>query len=71
MICILKRDAAHEVVGWIIAIDCADARRQASAAGEHELASLLYRMEGPFDHQLPPQQDLPIQSARYTMLVSA
>ena len=68
MICILKRDSTGEVVGWIIAADCADARRQAQGAGEHDLATLLYRMEGPLEHTMPPQQDLPLPGPRYTML---
>ena len=68
MICILKRDTCSEVIGWIIATDCADAVRQAYGAGEAELASLLHRMEGPLEYTLPTQQDLPISGPRYTVL---
>jgi hypothetical protein len=69
-VCIITRDASGEIVGWIIAEDCADARRQAQAALDHELASVLYRMEGPLEDTLPPQQELPINGLRYTMLRS-
>lgn len=69
MICILKRDpGTQEVIGWIIAADCADARTQAYGAGDQALAELLYRMEGPLEYTLPSQQDLPLPGPRYTML---
>jgi hypothetical protein len=69
MLCILKRDpATQEIIGWIIATDCADAKNQAYGAGEQALAELLYRMEGPLEHTLPSQQDLPLPGPRYTML---
>ena len=69
MICILKRDpSTQEVIGWIIAADCADAKNQAHRAGEEELAAILYRMDGPLEHTLPAQQDLPINGLRYTVL---
>jgi len=49
MICILKmaqtQHPAPEIEGWIIANDLPEARRKAAGAGEHELASELYRME--------------------------
>lgn len=45
MICILKRDQDKEIEGWILASDVHDARRQAHAALENELAGELYRME--------------------------
>ena len=69
MICILKRDPndRNEVMGWIIAQDLHDARRQAHQAMETQLAAILYRRE--FE---PPagQYELPINGPRYTMLVS-
>lgn len=68
MICILKRDTAGEIVGWIIAADCADAKNQARGIGEHALAELLYRMEGPLEHTLPAKMELPLPGARHTML---
>lgn len=68
MICILKRDGSGEVIGWIIATDCADAKNQAHMAGDQSLADLMYRMEGPLEHTLPAQQDLPLPGPRYTML---
>lgn len=69
MLCILKRDpSTREISGWIIATDCADARRQALAADERQLAEILSRMEGPLEHTLPSIQDLPINGPRYTML---
>ncbi len=71
MICILIRDPiSQEIVDWLMAVDCAHARRQADASGATMLAQLLYRMEGPLEHTLPPQQDLPLPGPRYTMLVS-
>lgn len=71
MICILKRDPATlEIVGWILATDLADARRQAYGAGDQDLATVLYRMEGPDEHSLPPQFDLPLPGPRYTMLTT-
>lgn len=71
MLCILKRDPSTQVItGWIIATDCADARRQAGAAGDRELEGILHRMEGPMENTLPNQQDLPINGMRYTMLRS-
>lgn len=45
MIVIIKQDAVKEIVGWIIATDVHDARRQAAAAFDHVLASELYRHE--------------------------
>ena len=52
MICILKmrtyplhQTADSVIAGWIIATTMADARHQAQAAGEHALATLLYRTE--------------------------
>lgn len=56
MICILKYPSppsdlsqplppAISLEGWIIATDLPDARRQAHAAGEQRLASLLYATE--------------------------
>lgn len=44
MLCILKIENG-EIKGWIIAHDVHDARRQADAAFERELAAELYRME--------------------------
>jgi hypothetical protein len=46
VICILKMNddtRHHAIEGWIIATDTEDARRQADAAGERNLAELLYR----------------------------
>jgi hypothetical protein len=52
MICVVKMEnvgdvypPALEPVGWIIAADMHDARRQAHAAGERALASWLYNKE--------------------------
>lgn len=71
MICIITRNPeTQEIDGWIIATDVADARRQADMARDRNLAELLYRMEGPLEHTLPPQQDLPLPGPRYTMLCS-
>jgi hypothetical protein len=64
----LKRDATGEIVGWIIAADIADAKNRAHGAGDHQLAELLYRMEGPIEHTLPAIHDLPIPGHRFTML---
>lgn len=44
MICILRMQGA-DIEGWIIATDVPDARRQAQAAWQSDLAALLYRME--------------------------
>jgi hypothetical protein len=44
MICILKYEHSR-ITGWIIASDPHDARRQADAAFESDLAQELYRME--------------------------
>lgn len=68
--CIIKRDQTGEIISWLIATDCHDARRQAEAAGERDLATVLYRNEF-----LPPsgQHEMPINPwgmPRYTMLVS-
>lgn len=73
MICILKVKPGEAVTppasaegmidGWIIATDVHDARRQAYAAGEHDLAGELERREH-FElgkHQL---------TGRYIVLVS-
>lgn len=69
MLCILKRDqTTQKIIGWIIATDCADARRQAISTGEQALADMLYRMEGPIEHTMPAQQDLALPGLRYTML---
>lgn len=70
MICIIKRNEENEIVGWITATDLHDARRQAGAVGENDLASLLYTRD-----ELPPpgQHELPVNPwgmPRYTMLVS-
>lgn len=65
MICIIKRNPALEITGWIIAADYHDARRQAEAAVEHALAAVLYRLE------FPPREkcDLPVPGPfRYTLL---
>jgi hypothetical protein len=46
MICILAMNddtRHHAITGWIIATDVDDARRQDDLAGDHELATLLYR----------------------------
>lgn len=56
MMCILRlkpivggvssyESVAGEIEGWIIATDMHDARRQAEAAGQRDLAELCYRME--------------------------
>jgi len=69
MICILKRDKeTKEILGWIVATDIADARRQAGGAGELELEQFLYRLEGPLENNFPAQTDLPISNFRYTLL---
>jgi len=44
MICILKYEHS-QITGWIIAVDPPDARRQADAAFEHNLAQEMYRLE--------------------------
>jgi hypothetical protein len=67
MICILKQNAfTLEIVSWIIATECHDARRQAQMAGDQSLAAAMYRMEftsgfkcelpipGPFRYTLLP-----------------
>jgi hypothetical protein len=46
MICILAMNddtRHHAIEGWMIATDVDDLRRQADAAGERDLAELLYR----------------------------
>lgn len=60
---------APEISGWIIASDVHDARRQAEAAGEHQLAATLYSIEfpAPGRHELSPGR---IGECRYLMLVS-
>ncbi|MCG7904615.1 MAG: hypothetical protein JAY60_19595 [Candidatus Thiodiazotropha weberae] len=72
MICIIKRDAETEISGWIIATDVHDARRQAEATGEHELARSLYTG---YDFPEPGKYELVELSAAlgspiYTMLVT-
>jgi hypothetical protein len=73
MLCILKQDAlSRDVLGWIIAADLSDARRQASAAGEQTLAQVLYRAEGALDptvgkHELPVD---PYGNLVYTLLAA-
>jgi hypothetical protein len=65
MICIIKRDACDKIVGWLIAMDTYDARRQAESAGDRALASALYRM----DTVCVSQLDLAIPGIyRYTLL---
>ena len=44
MLCVLKIENG-EITGWIIAPDLEDARHQADAAWDHDLAAALYRME--------------------------
>jgi hypothetical protein len=63
MLCILKmrepslqHQPGDEIEGWIIAVDADDARRQAQAAGEQELAAALYH--APF-HFRPGKYVLP------------
>lgn len=70
MLCIIKRNKENEIMGWIIATDLHDARRQAEAAAERNLAEVLYRKEF-----LPPPgvHEMTVNScgdSRYTMLVS-
>lgn len=55
MIAIVRIGANIGPTGWIIATDTDDARRQASAAGEHDLARVLYRMS-PFN--LPTRAEI-------------
>jgi hypothetical protein len=66
MICILKQNAyTLEIVGWIIATDCHDARRQAEMVGEQSLAAAMYRME----FAVTSKCELPIPGPfRYTLL---
>ena len=65
MICILNRNPfTLDIQAWILATDCHDARRQPEMAGEHELASVLYRQEW----LRPGKRDLPISGAHYTLL---
>jgi hypothetical protein len=66
MMCILKQNAfTLEIVGWIIATDCHDARRQAEMAGDQSLAAAMYRME--FTGR--SKCELPIPGVfRYTLL---
>lgn len=64
MICIIEFDLSDEIVGWIIAIDIDDARRQAQASDNLDLAAILYRMTF-----TPPRGQYPL-SPRVTMLVS-
>lgn len=77
MLCILRFDtpmdvpsalsahtAAISITGWIVATDIDDARRQAQAAFDNDLASTLYRM--PF----PIARGKHIISPNHLMLVS-
>jgi hypothetical protein len=65
MICILKRNPfTLDIETWILATDCHDARRQAEAAGELQLASVLYRQEW----LRPGKHDLALSGAHYTLL---
>jgi hypothetical protein len=66
MICIVKQNAlTFEIVDWMIATDCHDARRQAQMAGDQSLAAAMYRME----FASRSKCELPILGAfRYTLL---
>lgn len=49
MICIVRLEELSpntkaQPTGWIIAVDTDDARRQADAVGERDIAETLYRM---------------------------
>ena len=69
MICIIKRNNFGEIVGWVIANDFAEARRN---TGDEKLAAWLYDNESQRENSLPSMTDLPLgdYDSRYTLLRS-